>query len=111
MNSTNHTGHSPDRIAQLQRRVTEYRPLHPHYNKALILCAALGGSASIIRGYYGWSYEEAGPLLNLAFWGGYGLVVFVLGPISLGSMLRDWRYARDMQELEKANAVPETVEI
>lgn len=110
MNSRNSTGPSPERIAQLRRRVMEHRQLNPNYQNALILSAAIGGLASLIRGYYGWSYEEAGILLNLAFWGGYGLAVFILGPIVLLAWLKDWRRARDMSELEKANAVPDGFE-
>lgn len=50
------------------------------------------------RTHYGWSYEQAGMLLNLAaFWSGYGLfvvvVVVVLGSIALQAVVRDRRYA------------------
>lgn len=100
-------GPSAERITQLQRRAQAYRTLPQYYNKALILCAGIGGLASLLRGYYGWSYEEAGILLNVAFWGGYGLVALVLGPIVLLAFLRDMRQGRDLQELKEANAMPE----
>lgn len=104
------TGAISERISHLQRRVLEYRPLPQHYNNALMFSVAIGGLASLIRGYYGWSYEEAGILLNVAFWGGYGLAALVLGPIVLLAFLREIRQGRDLKELKKANAIPDGME-
>lgn len=100
-----------DRIELLQRRVTEYRPLNPWYSTAICLCVSIAGVAQLIRGYYSWSYEEAGILLNLAFWGGDGLVCFYLAPIVLLGLFRRLRYARDIKELKKANAVPQEIDL
>lgn len=69
-----------DRLAHFQDQIKNWRPLHPFYLYAPLLCTAVGGTCSILRYYNGWSYEEAGIWINLGFWGGYiaGAVVAAL---------------------------------
>ena len=83
-----------DRLAQLQRQIRSWRPLHPLYLYSPILCIAMGGVCSILRYYNGWSYEEAGILINLGFWGGY------MGGAVLSVLVAMWgrRNARDFED-------------
>lgn len=89
-----------------QADVSSDRINDPIYNSAIMACVGIGLVASVIRVRYGWTYEEAGILLNLAFWGGYGMVCFYLGPIILIALARDWSYASAIKKLKLVDADP-----
>ena len=94
-----------DELARVKRRLADYQPLNPYILHALYVCACIGGSSSIVRGYLGVSYEEAGIVLNLGFWGGYLLVCLVFGPLVVRATYKDWRFDRDVQKLEEQRAL------
>ena len=90
-----------EEFAQLKRRVAEYRPMNPYIWPATQLCIITGASSSLIRGYFGWSYEEAGFWLNLGFWGCSILTCLVLGPLIIRQAYKDWTFIKDTRKLKE----------
>nr|POE51867.1 hypothetical protein CFP56_26074 [Quercus suber] len=93
-----------DEVAQLQRRIWNYRPLPPAYVCVALLCISIGGFSSMVIYRNGWTYEEAGIWINLGFWGGNLIGVIVLMPVLVWGLINDWTFDKDIQGLEKLRA-------